>query len=130
MLITVLVNAVTTQNASGAMTNPTRTAFSSTTSAYAIEASVLSASGQTSAQSTYRIWFQSCSTAGVSAANFPQISGSAKCLEISPKPTNNGTTICMTDAIAAMGLDLYCWVEMPSITAANGTLTVSLIEMN
>jgi len=129
MKITTLVNAVSTQNASGAVTNATQTAFSATTSAYAIEVQVLSPSGQVSAQTPYRVWFSN-SSINVTASTFARECGNPKAVDLVPKPMNNGTTIAISDAVAAMGTYAYCWVEMPSITAANGTISVFLIEMN
>lgn len=133
MLITTLVNAVSTNAAAGIATNPTKTSFSATTSAYAIEVSVQNPTAgivtPLSGQQTYKAWFAHSSISVASTA-FPSQCANAKCVELSPKVQNNGITTYCSDALAAMGTYLYCWVEMPNITATGGTITVNLIEMN
>lgn len=137
MTITTLVNAVTTANVAGQFTNPTKTAFSATTSAYAIEVSVQaptagikgSGPGINSGQTSYKAWFAHSSISVTSAA-FPTQCANAKCVELVPKIQNNGITTYCSDALAAMGTYVYCWVEMPNITATGGTISVFLLEMN
>lgn len=125
---TTLVNAVSTQNAGGNITNATMTAFQSTTACFALEVVLVSPSGPVSAQTKYRVWFTP-SSQSTAAATFAAQSFGPQLFEVTPKNISNGTTVAITDAFPAMGTNLYCWVEMPSITAANGTLTVTLIEL-
>jgi len=129
MVTTNLLSTVSTQNASGAVTNATKTSFNATTSAFAVEAQVQNSAGPNSAQQTFRVWFQP-SSFSLSAAAFPPTALSPGCLDVICKPGNNGLTTICTPALAAMGTYLYCWVEMPSITTAGGTISVNLIELN
>lgn len=129
MNIQTAVNAVSTQNAAGTYTNAFKLTFTATTSSYAIEAQLVPSTGQPNPQQMYRIWFQESSISGTASTLAPQFK-SPKCLEVNTDSRHNNTVIIKTDAIAAMGTYLYGWVEMPSVTASGGTLSVFLIEMN
>lgn len=131
MLITTLVNAVSTQNVAGYITNSTKTSFTATTSAYSIAASLLAAPSLDglNVQRTVRVWFQH-SPFSLAAADFAAKCCSPMCLEVTPRQAGGNTAIAQTVAMPAMGTFLYCWVEMPSITTAGGTITVDLVELN
>ena len=129
MLITTLVNAVSTQNASGANTNSTKTSFSATTTAYAISVSLLGSAQTGNVQKPVVVYFYE-SPFSISAGAAAYTINSPHRLECTPRQQANSTSITQSVAIAAMGTYLYCWVEMPSITTAGGTLTVNLIELN
>jgi hypothetical protein len=130
MKITTLVNAVSTQNASGYVTNASQTAFSATTTAYSIAAYYLSGAGLASqnVQKPIRIWFQHSPFNATAATIAPQFN-SPMCFEVTPKQVGNAA-YAQSVAVPAMGTYLYLWIEMPSITDAGGTITVDLVELN
>ena len=110
---TTLLNAITTQNAYGTATNATKTTFQTTTSCFSLEGTLLNALIQSSSQSTVRVYFQ-YSSQSITASTFAQQCGNPMCLELVPIP--------------AMGLYLYWWVDIPTITTSGGTLTLILNE--
>lgn len=134
MLVTTLVNAVSTQNAAGYYTNTSKTSFSATTTAFAIHAYRLEAPGTATGSGGYnvqrpiRVWFD-FSPFSVTALAFATAANSPMCLEVTPKQVGN-TAYAHTVTIPATGTYLYCWIEMPTITTAGGTITVDLVELN
>ena len=124
---TTLLNAITTQNAYGTATNATKTTFQTTTSCFSLEGTLLNALIQSSSQSTVRVYFQ-YSSQSITASTFAQQCGNPMCLELVPKSQSNTAATFNTPAIPAMGLYLYWWVDIPTITTSGGTLTLILNE--